>query len=248
MFFFNRRNSSYTDFSEVAVDMHSHLVPGVDDGARDVADSLVLIEGLKELGFSHLITTPHTLQDIHPNTQTTLTEAFKLLDGKLPTGITIDLSSEYYLDEHFSTQLNDGLIMPLQGNRLLVEFSQIVQPPELEEVIFDLGIKGYQVVLAHPERYLFFHRQFDYYKRLKEMGLEFQVNALSLTRHYGEHIKKIAEKLIDSEMIDFIGTDLHYERHLEVLKKVPEVRHFTSLMKSGMLKNNLLLPGKLNKI
>ncbi|NRF39182.1 histidinol phosphatase [Pedobacter sp. LMG 31643] len=221
--------------------MHSHLVPGVDDGAKDIQDSIELISGLKELGFHHLITTPHTLQDIHPNTTETLKNGHSQLTGKLPEGITLNLSSEYYLDEQFQNQLSEGNLMPLKGNRLLVEFSQISRPHDLEEVIFDLGIKGYQVVLAHPERYLFFHKQFDYYKRIKEMGVELQVNALSLTEHYGKHIKSIAEKLIEKDMIDFIGTDIHHVRHLETLNRVPLSKYFARLVDSGLLKNKELI-------
>lgn len=242
MFFFNRSSkSTYNDFSSIGLDMHSHLIPGVDDGAKNVEDSIEIISGLKELGFHHLITTPHTLQDIHPNTTETLKNGHSLLEGKIPTGITLRLSSEYYLDEQFQNQLLGENLMPLPGNRLLVEFSQISRPHDLEEVFFDLGIKGYQVILAHPERYLFFHKHFDYYKRIKEMGVELQVNALSLTEHYGKGIKSIAEKLIEKDMIDFIGTDIHHVRHLESLKKVPKSKYFERLVKSGLLKNQELL-------
>jgi tyrosine-protein phosphatase YwqE len=242
MIFFKRSNKlKHKDFSGIGVDMHSHLIPGVDDGAKDVADSIQLIKGLKELGFTKLYTTPHTLQDIHPNTHETLKNAHKLLDGQLPDGISLDLSSEYYMDEQFAAQVNDGTVMPLPGNRLLIEFSQISRPHDLEEVIFSLGIKGYQLILAHPERYLFLHKNFNYYTRLKEMGVELQVNALSLTDHYGKHIRSIAEKLIEKDMIDFIGTDIHHVRHLEGLKRVPETKAFVRLVASGLLKNQSLM-------
>jgi tyrosine-protein phosphatase YwqE len=217
--------------------MHSHLIPGVDDGAKDVADSIQIISGLKELGFHKLYTTPHTLQDIHPNNHESLKRGYGLLEGQLPSDITLDLSSEYYMDEQFANQVAEGSVMPLPGNRLLIEFSQISRPHDLEEVIFDLGIKGYQIILAHPERYLFFHKNFDYYMRLKEMGVELQVNALSLTDHYGKHVKSIADKLIEKDMIDFIGTDIHHVRHLEGLKRVPETKSFARLVDSGLLKN-----------
>lgn len=242
MIFFKRPGKTkYKDFGTIGVDMHSHLIPGVDDGAKDVADSIQIIQGLKNLGFTKLFTTPHTLQDIHPNTHETLKMGYSLLDGQLPDGITLDLSSEYYMDEQFTNQVLEGTVMPLPGNRLLIEFSQISKPHDLEEVIFDLGIKGYQVILAHPERYLFFHKNFDYYTRLKEMGVELQINALSLTDHYGKHIKAVAEKLIEKDMIDFIGTDIHHARHLEGLKRVPETKAFTRLLDSGLLKNQTLI-------
>lgn len=242
MIFFKRSNKSkHKDFSDIGVDMHSHLLPGVDDGAKDVADSIQLIRGLKELGFKKLYTTPHTLQDIHPNTHETLKNAHKLLEGQLPDEIALGLSSEYYMDEQFANQVAEETVMPLPGNRLLIEFSQISKPHNIEEIFFDLGIKGYQIILAHPERYLFFHKNFGYYSRLKEMGVELQVNALSLTDHYGKHIKSIAEKLIEKDMIDFIGTDIHHIRHLEGLKRVPETKAFVRLLESGLLKNQDLI-------
>ena len=242
MLFFNRpRNDRPTDFSKVCLDMHSHLIPGVDDGAKDLTDSIALINGLRNLGFEHLITTPHTLQDIHPNTKESLGKAHLLLDGKLPAGLTLRLSSEYYLDQQFLDQLEGGTVIPLPGNRLLVEFSQIIRPYDLEERFFDLNVKGYRPVLAHPERYLFFHSHFEYFKRIKDMGVELQVNALSLTDHYGKSIRKIAEKLIEKDMIDFIGTDAHHEKHLEMLTQVPRNKFFSRLLDSGLLKNQELI-------
>jgi protein-tyrosine phosphatase len=242
MFFFNRSSkNTATDFSAIGLDMHAHLTPGVDDGAQNLTESLALINGLKELGFEHLIATPHTLAGIHPNTKQILAQAHALLEGQIPSGVQLNLSSEYYLDEQFQHQLNANELMPFKGNRLLIEFSQISRPHDLEEVIFDLGIKGYQPVLAHPERYLFFHKQLDYYKRIKEMGVELQVNALSLTNHYGKNIREVAERLIEKDMIDFIGTDLHHAKHLELLKQVPQSKYFARLVASGLLKNRELI-------
>jgi protein-tyrosine phosphatase len=234
-------NTRYTDFDNVGLDMHSHLVPGVDDGATDVENSIELIMGLKDLGFQHFITTPHTLQDIHPNTKETLQRGYSLLRERLSPEIKIDLSSEYYLDELFQHQLLNNSLIPMSGNRLLIEFSQISRPHNLEEIIFNLRIKGYQPVLAHPERYLFFHKHFNYFTRLKEMEVEFQVNALSLTKHYGEHIKSVAEKLIDKDMIDFIGTDAHHMQHIHALKQVPATKHFARLIDSKLLKNQTMI-------
>lgn len=241
MFFFNRtKRSTHSDFSAIGTDMHSHLIPSVDDGAKNIDDSLLLIKGLQDLGFTRLITTPHTLQDIHPNTIDTLRNGYSLIANQLPSGIAVQLSSEYYLDEQFQSQLEANALLPLPGNRLLVEFSQISRPHDIEEVFFDLGIKGYQVVLAHPERYLFFHKQFNYYSRIKEMGVELQVNALSLTDHYGKSIRSIAEKLIEKGMIDFIGTDTHHVNHIAALRKVPSTKHYELLIDSGLLKNQQL--------
>ncbi|WP_256013228.1 tyrosine-protein phosphatase [Desertivirga xinjiangensis] len=220
--------------------MHSHLIPGVDDGAENMEDSLSMIEALAELGFNRLFTTPHSMQGLHPNTKSTLVTGYQLIKSKLPNGITLELSSEYYLDEHFDHLVNTQQLLLLPGQRLLIEFSQVIRPYALEESLFGLAIKGYQVVLAHPERYLFLHKNFDDYFRLKDMGVEFQVNALSLTDHYGKNIRAIAEKLTDHKLVDFIGTDIHRIQQIDLLKKVPSSRYYAKLLESGLLKNNSL--------
>lgn len=243
MLFFKKNSNKYTDFTALGIDMHSHLIPGVDDGSKDVANSLELINGLRALGFTHLFTTPHTLQDIHPNTCDTLRAGHNLLRSHLPPDIHLEVSSEYYLDEQFLKQRQSAALLPLPGNRILMEFSQISMPHNLEEEIFQTGLEGYDIILAHPERYLFFHKNFDYYSRLKNMGVEFQVNALSLSGFYGDKIKSVAEKLIKHDFIDFLGTDLHNLTQLEQLKHVPKTKSFERLMQSGLLKNRSLIEG-----
>lgn len=242
MIFFNLFNKGkHVDFSAIVTDMHSHLVPGVDDGAQILEDSIELISGLRELGYQNLITTPHTLGEYYPNTKESLKNAYETIIPSLIKGINLSLSSEYYLDEQFQKQLKDNTLLPLPGNRLLIEFSQVVRPQNLESAIFDISLQGYLPVLAHPERYLFLHKDFDYYKKIKEMGVELQVNALSLTSHYGKGINQVAEKLIEKDMIDFIGTDIHHVKHLAILKRVPFKKHFVRLVESGLLKNQILI-------
>ena len=242
MLFFNTsRKNQYTDFSEVALDMHSHLIPGVDHGATDINDSLALMTGLKNLGFNHLITTPHTQQELYPNTREQLVEAHNSLKNVVPNGLTLRLSSEYYLDREFRSKLETRNVIPLPGNRLLIAFDKLTKPYDLEDRIFDLIARGFQPILAHPERYLFFHSHFGSYKRIKKMGVELQLSALSLTDYYGKAIRKIAEKLVEKDMIDFIGTDIHQIAQLEVLATVPKSKFFSKLLDSGMLKNRELI-------
>ncbi len=241
MLFFKKRKNPTANFSVLGADMHSHLVPGIDDGAQNCAESVELIKGLQDLGFSKLYTTPHSMQDIHPNTKESLTNAYNTLNPQNLDGIQLSLSSEYYLDEHFQHLSDTNQLMPLPGNRLLMEFSQIARPFNLKEAFFDLAIRGYQVILAHPERYLFFHKNFDDFTRLKDIGLEFQVNALSLSDHYGKNIRAMAEKLIDHKLIDFIGTDIHRKEHLALLKEIPNTKYYNKLIDSGLVKNKELL-------
>ncbi|WP_207425349.1 tyrosine-protein phosphatase [Pedobacter sp. SYSU D00535] len=219
--------------------MHSHLIPGVDDGSGSVTESEHMINGLFDLGFTHLFTTPHTISELHPNTLTTISQGFKELEGLQPA-IKLDWSSEYFLDELFLSLLENNQVKPLPGNRLLIEFSMVTKPLNLESQLSAISQKGYQIVLAHPERYLFLQKK-DLYQKLRDQGIEFQVNALSLVGNYGKRIKKAADELIREEMIDFIGTDLHHPKALKILRKVPSTSSFKTLVKSGCLKNQTLL-------
>ena len=241
LFFTSSRKGRHTDFREVCLDMHSHIIPGVDDGAKDITDSLALMNGLKKLGFDHLFTTPHTQQDIHPNTKEGLEKAHALLNCKIPKGLTLRLSSEYYLDNQFRLQLEAGAVMPLPGNRLLIECNKFIKPYDLEDRIFDVIVRGFQPILSHPERYLFFHSRFGYYKRLKKLGVELQLSALSLTDYYGKNVRRISEQLIKEDMIDFIGTDTHNLKHIETLIEVPRNKYFARLLDSKLLKNHELI-------
>lgn len=235
--FFHAKGRTKPDFSCVAVDMHSHLIPGVDDGAQSAAESFQMIIGLQELGFSHLFTTPHSMKDMYPNSLATLENGFTKIKKDIPAGISMDYSSEYYLDELFTENLASGAVRPLPGNRLLVEFSIISKAANTAPVLFDLRLKGYQPVLAHPERYLFLHKHPKSYTRLKDMGLEFQVNALSLVGFYGTTVRNMAENLIAEGYIDFIGTDIHKPKQLLLLRKVPATRSFQDLLKNHKLLN-----------
>jgi protein-tyrosine phosphatase len=238
--FFFKKKANY-DFTSVGVDMHSHLVPFIDDGSKSLEESQALINGLFDLGFSHLITTPHTIKEIYPNTFQDIESGFARLDSLNVDKQKLQWSSEYFLDELFFEQLEEDKLKPLPGNRLLVEFSQISRPLDLEENLFKIAIRGYQPVLAHPERYLFFHEDLTDYSHLKDLNVEFQINALSLTGYYGRKILKISQELISRNWIDFMGTDTHHFKHLEALKEVPKTKLFKKLEESGQLKNKVLL-------
>lgn len=231
----------YTDFRDVGTDMHSHLIPGIDDGAVTVSDSVFLMSQLQEMGFSHLYTTPHSFPEIYPNTRESLQEGRDSLDNFIPEGIQLGLSSEYYLDEQFSQNLEDHMFLPLPGSRLLIEFSQVSFPLYLENQVEKIVNQGYTPIIAHPERYSFFQNRLDFLNHLKSMGAEIQLNALSLTPYYSRGTKALAESLVKANMFDFIGTDLHNAAQLEVLRKVPVLPYYAMLIESGRLKNQTLI-------
>ncbi|MBE7171004.1 MAG: hypothetical protein INR73_10460 [Williamsia sp.] len=202
--------------------MHSHLLPGIDDGSPSPEVSLQLIRGMAELGYKKLITTPHVMWDIYRNTQESIQAAYNTLQSTLKSQgvpITIHAAAEYYLDEHFVQLLDsDTPLLTLKNNLVLIEFSFISSPFNLKEILFKLQIKGYQPVLAHPERYLYLSSSKGFYDELKDLGCIFQVNLLSLTPYYGKGVTELAHYLVKKNYVGLLGTDLHHQRHLEALQ------------------------------
>lgn len=196
--------------------MHSHLLPGIDDGAKDISDSIALIRKLKDMGFKKLYTTPHIMADLYPNTPEIILGKLEEVRAALKAAqinIEIGAAAEYLMDEAFGEKIDSGNLLTLPGNRVLVEMSFVSPPPNLDQYIFLLQTKGYKVVIAHPERYLFYRDQFDQYKNFKDKGCELQLNLLSLIGYYGKPVQEVAIKLLKAGLVDFLGTDLHHERH-----------------------------------
>lgn len=205
----------------LGTDMHSHLVPGIDDGATDLDNSLELVRQLRLLGFKRMITTPHIRPEYFPNTPETILTAFQQLrDAVQEKGIEVELSvaAEYFVDYEFMDYLKSEKLLTFSGNRVLIETSTIAAPPNFQEIIFQLRLEGYQPVLAHPERYL--HMDLKTFMKLKELGCEFQVNLLSLIGHYGSKVKKHAELLTQNGLVTYFGTDCHNLHHTQVLTEI----------------------------
>jgi tyrosine-protein phosphatase YwqE len=200
--------------------MHSHLLPGIDDGASNATQSIEMMDGLKELGFKKFITTPHIMSDMYPNTQDTVNAAFE--DLKLAAGTDIPLrpAAEYFLDEHFDSlvESNEPLLC-LSNNLVLVEFSFVTAALNFKERIFEMQIRGYTPVLAHPERYLYFGNNKGVFDELKAAGCLFACNILSFSGYYGKAPVDLANHLLKKDYIDFLGTDAHHMRHIEALRK-----------------------------
>lgn len=214
------------DFSFLSVDIHNHVLPGIDDGATDVQTSLQLINELHNLGFQKVIATPHILADLYPNSPLTIREAFET------TGITassLGYAAEYMLDDQFEQKIAEGKLLTMGDKYILIEMSYLAETRNVWEIIFQLGIHGYKPILAHPERYNYYHTQFDIYKRFKNTGCLLQLNLLSVTGYYGPGVKKVAEKLLKEGLVDLAATDLHHERHLGALQKMPFSREWNTI-------------------
>jgi len=203
-------------------DIHCHLVPGIDDGQRTAEGGADLVAHEKAWGIERIIATPHVTQDTFENTPEIIGEAFgKLCEAVDAKGVSIDLghSAEYRLDAFFTAQLEKGLVNPMPNNYLLVENSFIQEAWNLDKMLFELKVQGYKPVLAHPERYVYYFTKKGRYRQLHDAGTLFQVNLLSLAGNYGKEVRQMAEYLIDNDMVDFIGTDMHNHHHCSVIEE-----------------------------
>ena len=224
--------------------MHSHLVPGIDDGAQDMSASLEFIRGLHQLGYSKIITTPHILWEIYPNTP----EIIKKGTGEVNAALTdagidvkFEAAAEYFIDEHFEQELeNKTPLLPISDNLVLVEFSMINAPMDLHDVLFEMQMQNYQPVLAHPERYVFLKNNPSFFEQLRNSGCLFQLNLLSLTGYYGQSVLELAEYLVKKDFYDYAGTDLHHDRHLAHLHRLSASSCYARLKDSGVLRNHSL--------
>jgi protein-tyrosine phosphatase len=237
---FRKKSTTQVDFSALYCDMHSHLIPGIDDGSPDLDTSIELIKGMVELGYKKIITTPHIMWDMYKNTNEIIEIGWDIVRKELARrkmNVDFFAAAEYYMDDHFVDLLNArSPLLTLKDNLVLVEFSFVKQSIDFKEILFRLQIKGYQPVIAHPERYLYFGANKQWYDELREAGFLFQLNLLSLIGYYGKGPVDLAHYLIKKKYIDILGTDLHNARNLEALGTIPQDT-IKKLLDSGMIKN-----------
>lgn len=224
--FKSKKNSITSLFPTNFVDIHSHLIPGIDDGSKSLDESVALIKQMRSYGINHFIATPHVMEGVWENSSERILNKLQELNTHLQeigiNDITIRAAAEYMLDGNFSSLLEKKDILPLKNNKILVEMSYRNAPINLYEMLFDIQVAGYTPVLAHPERYYFYHNHYKDYTVLKKAGCLFQMNLLSLTNYYGKDVQKIALKLLTDNMIDFVGSDTHGKRHLDYLNQITD--------------------------
>lgn len=184
------------------------------------------------------------MSDLYPNTPEIIKEKEAIVKDAIKKeglDITFRASAEYLLDEGFKSILEEKTFIPMPGNHILFEMSFIQPSPTLHDTVFKLRTKGYIPIFAHPERYMYLANDMENYRSIKDMGCLLQANILSFTGYYGKPVKEVAEALAKKEMLSFIGTDLHNERHLEVLPDALKNKHLVRLIESGTLKNRELV-------
>lgn len=206
----------------VSTDIHSHILPGIDDGSPDIETSLRLVKGIYDIGIRTTVATPHIIGDMFRNTPETINAALsKLKEACATAGIDIAISAaaEYMLDDYFMKLLRtEATLLTLHDKIILTEQSYAAPTTNLNEISFELVSRGYKPVMAHPERYFFYHNNYDEYSHLKDMGFILQVNLLSITGYYGKPVAKAAKYILENKLADLVGTDMHHDRHLAALR------------------------------
>ena len=231
------------DLSPLVADMHSHLIPGIDDGAKTEQEALELIRVLYDLGYRKLITTPHIMGDHYKNTPEIIHSGLRkmqaaILRENIP--IVLEAAAEYYLDFEFEAKIESGELMTFGTNYVLIELSFVNEPDYLDGLIFKLRTAGYFPVLAHVERYPYWYHKMEKYEKLIDQGVLLQININSLSGQYSPQAKRVAQKLIDSNRISFLGTDCHNMDYLYRLQNCLHNEYLHKVLQSGTLLNNQL--------
>jgi protein-tyrosine phosphatase len=240
----NKPKTLPDDFvNPIKVDLHSHYLPGIDDGCKEIEESVNILKILQEKGYRKAITTPHVMGDFYKNTpEIILGKLEEVRAAMKKEGLTIELeaAAEYYIDEWFDEKLLNKNLLTFGDNYVLIETGFIQPPPNLITSIFNLKMAGYKPVLAHPERYQYFEPGSDIYEQLMNSGVLLQMNLLSIIGYYSPQVKKIAEHLVNHKKINFIGGDTHNMKHLfMVQEQACRSPFYAEVVKLPLLNNEL---------
>ena len=229
------------DFSVLKTDIHSHFIPGIDDGSPDLETSILLIKKMQELGYKKVITSPHVMSDFYQNSSETILKGLADVRAELKTqniNMEIDAAAEYYIDYDFEQKIGKEKFLTFGDNYILVELSFMQAPSNLFDIIFKLQMEGYKVVLAHPERYAYYTKK-DY-EELVIRGVLLQINLLSLIGYYSPKIQQKTKSLIAEDQVSFVGTDCHNMNHAALYEKCQTQKDWHDLVNSGELLNATL--------
>jgi len=240
-----KKESGAFDFGLLGTDMHSHLLPGIDDGSPNLEITIELINGLTQLGFKKLITTPHIMWDMYQNTREDILDRYENLKQELKSaGVSIEIgvAAEYFLDDNVKKILADKKpLLTIYDNFVLVEFSMASEPIDFREILFEMQMQEYQPVIAHPERYIYHERNKDFFEDLKTSGYYFQLNIMSLAGAYGKAVNDLARYFIKHQYYELAGTDLHNPHQLSILQHPSITQPLKEMIDSGKLLNQDLL-------
>ena len=235
MFSIFKKKSPKEKYYPISTDIHSHILPGIDDGSPDLETSIMLIKGLMEMGITRSVATPHIISDLYRNTPATIRAAQTLLQAELDRqqiNFTLSAAAEYMMDAAFFELLKTGEpLLTVKDKLLLTEFSYLAMPENPKLMSFSILTSGYTPILAHPERYGYLHNSNKNYHLLQELGFLLQVNLLSLTGYYGPAVAKAGRYIIKNGLASYTATDLHHPQHLAALQDPKNQKIFKDVFK-----------------
>lgn len=231
-----------TFVNPITTELHSHLLPGIDDGVQTLQESLDVLKLLSSLGYKKVITTPHIMGDYYKNSSHNILPLLEqvraaITENNIP--IKLDAAAEYMVDDLFQEKINEGNLLTFGQNYVLIEMPFMEPSPNLKEILFALNINGYKPVLAHPERYMYYASNTQKYNELWDAEVLFQVNINSLIGHYSPQAQKAAEYLINHKMVSMIGSDTHGMRHIPVFKQALKSKSYERICELALLNNSL---------
>jgi len=243
MFSIFSRKRRYNDLSWIKVDVHSHLLPGLDDGSSSPEESLLMMDTLFRLGIDQFYATPHIFNRLYPNDHSSIEAAFRELQSGLKgRNLRMAYAAEYMVDADFEDLLSPTgkPLVCLPGRHVLIEMSYLEESLRIEHIISRLIELRYKPILAHPERYVFYHQEPQRLKKFKDLGCLLQLNILSLYGYYGGREQKVSEYLLKNGMIDLVGTDARQQRHVTALAHYVKKEDLSGHFKHSPLQNESL--------
>ena len=204
------------------IDFHSHILPGIDDGSKNLEQSIAMVNEAKKVGFTKIISTSHYMENYYECNEKNRKELLEQVQKNV-NGIELCLGNEIYITNNIIELLQNGQASSINGTKyVLFEFPLITtRPMNDKEVIYRLVENGYIPIIAHPERYPFIQENPDYLFELEEMGALFQANYGSIIGMYGLKAKKTLKILLKNNLISFFGSDVH--RPEQVYNKMPKI-------------------------
>lgn len=229
--FFRKKETARLFYS---TDVHCHLLPGVDHGATDINNAIELINVQKEMGINRIIFTPHITKSTFENTPKTITNAYNTFINetkKIDLGIEFLVSAEYRLDEFSLNQFGEGKFIPMPNEYILIENAFQQERIDLDDIIFDLQLKNFTPIMAHPERFLYYAANKERFRQLHNAGALFQINIMSFTGYFGKRAKANAEWLLEHDYIDFLGSDMHNMEHAQIIRDFINTKDYRKIAK-----------------
>jgi protein-tyrosine phosphatase len=243
MFNWLKKKDISTPAEALRIDIHSHLLAGIDDGVKTVEQAEEIIRHFQQLGYTKLITSPHVISDFYKNTPEIIREKLhelKLHLQKVDVDVEVQAAAEYYLDDYvFKLVEQDKEMLTFGKKYLLFETNFLTEPLNLKEFVFMATVKGYKPVLAHPERYQYMHHNIEKAGDLIDRGVLLQVNINSIAGYYGVEIQSVAKKLIDKRWVHLLGSDCHHMQHAKLIGDAQSMKYFQKALSLPILNNTL---------